>query len=371
MKFTEVLSKLGMVLIVAGMVCLRLSHGGSLFITSLIALGAGGLLLFLPQLMLTFDLSKVEKDAPGAPGEADREIDKFINDTRTDYIAALVLFTGLISLWFSSGGTNPWTIGSVLLTLSSAVIYLWGKMRTGNAAVVRGNAICVVVGSLSGVAGMLCIVTLIIQLSGASDMPTRWNIYSFLGAAGLLAAMAGLWYAFKYQTNEEIIEMLAPLGFVTADSGLFGADGEYDAKGTLNGIVVLVNLTQNEPDRNSPANFTLTVMCRAANPRGLRLLIHKGNFLNAPLGSPVGLKKIKSADWTDYSVSGGPEADALMVLPLLKKAGAAAFSDRSGFTRLLIEGNELKADFWLEGRPEASYAKLLVETVSSAAKTIN
>jgi hypothetical protein len=134
---------------------------------------------------------------------------------------------------------------------------------------------------------------------------------------------------------------------------------------------VLVNLTQNEPYRDSPANFTLTVMCRVANPRGLRLLIHKGNYLNAPVGSPIGLKRIESADWAGYSVSGGPEADALTYLPLLKKAGTAVFSESSGFACLLLEGEKLKTDFWREGRPDALYAKTLAETVSSTAKTVN
>jgi hypothetical protein len=233
------------------------------------------------------------------------------------------------------------------------------------------NTLSFTVGVLSVVGIAVSAVTLVIQLSGSSDMPERLNIYSYLGLAGAAASIAGLIYALNYRTSEEIVELLAPLGFVAADSGLFGRDGKYDAKGSVNGIEVLVNLSQNEPYRDSPPSFWVTAQCRVANPAGLRLFIRLGSYLKAPLGSPLGFKKIESPDWAGYSVSGGPEADMISLLPRLKRAGAAIFGENDGFVSLRLEGEKLKVDISRPGRPDEDFAKMLVESAAAAARVFD
>jgi hypothetical protein len=186
-----------------------------------------------------------------------------------------------------------------------------------------------------------------------------------LCAVLILAGMAGAYYGIKYQQSAEGRAIGREMGFVDADGG--ACDGIYDSKGLMNGVETLFNVEQSSAAKNSPAHFTLEVLCRCSNTRGLKLSARPEGLLG-PLGLSFGsLPRLPDVPyWDFYDVRCDQSAPALRLLPPVR-SGNNIFNDEAGFLGMALDGNEFKFTFGLEGYAGTAYVRRVLQETSHLA----
>jgi hypothetical protein len=357
----------GLLMMGAGYLLLDTRFSGGDGLAALLALmGGGALLLLLP-------LYRVALAAGAVPGllAGDKKLSRDMAEIRLRYISMAAVIVGLVGLQLSPYGFNSWSIGFSLFVLAAGAAYLAGRAALEGPAGLS-NVVKVLAGLAAFCGGMVSVITLILQLSGASDMPQPWNIYSYMGLAGLAASLYAAYYALTYQTDADLLFMLAPHGFTMADSGPLGRDGKYDARGSWDGVEMLVNMTQFPPHKSSPPSFSLQVRCELKNWSGRRLLVHPGGFLNRPLGVPLGLPKAeKTRGWEKYSVYCEPPEAALSLLGAIGAKDGPVLGTGSDFSFLLMDGGRLELAMERTGRPAPRYVKRVMTLAAGAAKALS
>lgn len=177
----------------------------------------------------------------------------------------------------------------------------------------------------------------VLLAAGAIDSPGPAHAAGCLAA--LAAGMAAAYYGLRYQQSAEGLDIGKALGFAEADGQVDG-DGIYDAKGVVNGVETLIDVEQTPGGRHSRASFTVTVLCRCRNHKGLELSLRAGTE---------------------------PDSGTAGILAGLQFSGDGVFNEEYGFRSLTLKGSELVADFGREGYADADYAKELVESTAALA----
>lgn len=354
---------LGLALMLGGYGWMRASRNPDSIALPLIMMGVGLLLVLFPGFRLSLSLAKIEGLIK------DKTLSRMLSRDRLNFFFWAALLAAVTGLHFSPGGVNRWTVGFTSLAVGAGLLYAVGySVSGGKAAAANTVRLSFSAGGFMGL--IVSGVTLISQLSGASDMPTRWNIYTLYGALGLAASVYAIYYGMAYQTNLDLLDMLGPLGFAPAESGPLGRDGVYDARGTWNGVETLVNVDQSPGHKNSGPSFSLLIRCDAGG-RSERLLAHPGGVLQRPLGAPFTLPKAEGpGEWAGLSVGCEPPEAAAGLLASLGSPSARGFTEGAGFTHLLLEGGRLTAGFSRNGYPSLNYLKGRLDAVASAASAM-
>jgi hypothetical protein len=354
---------LGLALVLGGYGWMRASRTPDSMMLPLLTMGAGVLLMLFPSFKLSFSLSKIEEF------RKDKKLARMISRDKLNFFFWTALMAAVTGLYLSPGGVNKWTVGFTSLALGAGLIYAVGYSISGGKAG-ASNTVRLAF-SAGGFMGLIvCAVTLISQLSGASDMPTRWNIYTLEGVVGLAASGFAIYYGMAYQTNLDLLDMLEPLGFAPAESGPLGRDGVYDARGTWKGVDTLVNVDQSSGHKNSGPSFSLLLRCEVPGRRE-RLLAHPGGVLQRPIGAPFTLPKAAGpGDWADLSVGCEPPEAAAGLLAALGSPASNGFTERAGFTHLLLEEGRLTVGFSREGYPSLDYLKGKLNAAAAAAAAL-
>lgn len=357
----------GLILTGSGFLLLQTSRssGDSLGI-SLALMGAGVLLMMMPSYSFaSADLHLLRG------GPEDKKLSNELKLIRLRFLCITAGVAGFICFQFAPNGINGWTLGFLGLILASGLVYAAGHARLGGSGA-ASNVFRLIIGGAAFAGFIVSVVTLITHLSGASDMPTRWNVYSYLGAAGLTASIYAFYYSLMYQTNTDLLDLLEPLGFTLADSGPLGRDGKYDARGTWMGVETLVNVNQTERHKNSPASFYLEVSCAVANWSGRRLLVHPGGFLNRPLGMPLALPKAPTLPgWERHGIYCEPPEAAQPLLTALGGQDGPVQAAGSQFSYLLLDAGRLALGVSMEGHPKREYIKRVMTLTALAAKRVS
>lgn len=357
----------GLLMMGAGFLLLETRFSGGDSLAAVLALtGGGALLLLLP-------LYRVAAAAGAVPGllDGNKKLSRAMAEIRLRYSVMAAVIVGLVGLQLSPHGFNPWSVGFTLFVLAAGLAYFAGRAALQGPAGFS-NTLRLLTGAAAFCGGLVSVITLILQLSGAGDMPQRWNLYSYLGLAGLAASLYAAYYAINYQTDPDLLDMLAPHGFAMADSGPLGRDGKYDARGTWNGTEMLVNLTQFPAQKSSPPSFALQVRCELKAWSGRRLLVHPGNFLNRPLGLPLGLPKAeKPPGWERYAVYCEPPEAAPALLRAIGAKDGPVFGPGKGFSFLLLDKSRLELAVERTGNPAPRHVKGVMTLAAAAAKVLS
>ena len=256
----------------------------------------------------------------------------------------------------------------LLLLPAGAVVVIAGQFIYGD-SVCRRNIARYAVALVSSLAIIGAIMTGVFIAAGAFD-PPQIKTYAGLAVAAFFAGCAGAYYGLKYQQSQEGVAIGRELGFSDADSGPTAADGFYDSKGRLNGVETLFNIEQVPAYKNTPARFTLEVLCRCANPMGVKLEIRPRGIISGVVGLST-LPKLRLAPaWERYVVRCDQEQAALKPLAEAKN-GDDVFTDAAGFSGLELSGTEFKAVFRLEGYVGTAYVKRVLEGVTRLASCFN
>ena len=329
---------------------------------SLGLMGAGVLLIMLPFFLLA-------RSASGLFG-GDKKLANHITEMQLRFFCVLGLVVGMVGMQVSPGGVNPWTIGFLGLALGSGLAYGIGRAKLDPDGG-TGNAIRLFISAAAVFGLIVSVITLISQLSGTSDMPTRWNVYSYLGAAGVFASIYAFYYGLAYQVNTDLVEMLRPLGFTLADGGPLAKAGRYDVCGSWEGVETLVNVTQTEREQDVPAGYYIEVSCAVRNWAGHRLLIHPKGYFNRPLGTPLLLPGAEApAEWGAYGVyCDYPEA-VPPLLAALNGPDGPVFGAGRNFAYLLLDKGRLTLGVSEPGRPSLNKVKRLMTLTADPARII-
>ncbi|MCX5793618.1 MAG: hypothetical protein NTY45_15570 [Elusimicrobia bacterium] len=330
---------------------------------ALTLMGAGLLLVLFPAYRFALAASKLKELLRG-----ESKIENELTEIRLRFICIAAGVAGAVGLEFSPGGFNYWTLGFSGFILAAGLVYVAGYARLKGAAGLS-NTLRLLLSAAALFGGMVSVITLIQQLSGASDMPTRWNIYSFLGLAGLAASVYAGYYGMAYQTNTDILETLRPFGFTPADSGLLGKDGRYDARGVWEGVETLVNVNQTEAQENCPAGFYLEISCAAAGWDGRRLLVHPAGYFNRPFGAPLTLPRAEApAGWEKYGVYCDPPEAAPSLLAVIGGPGGPMLGAGTDFSYLLLDKGRLVLGVSCAGHPEPGRLKRTMTLAADCAR---
>ncbi len=365
--FMRIMSAVGIALLGAGYFWMRTQRAsGNSPDGCLVLMGAGALLLLFPG----YRLAVTGLGLPGG-GNSNKKFSNLLTETRFRFVCIAAVIIGIVGMKFSPGGFNNWTLGFIGLTLLAVGSYAAVYVRLGPPGRFS-NLLRFLVGTASACGLMAGAVTLIIQLSGASDMPDRWNVYSFMGLIGLAASIYGGYYALNYQTDTDVVELLEPLGFTLADSGPLGRDGKYDARGVWKGIGTLVNVNQIEWSRDCPPSFYLEISCEAPGWAGRRLLVHPKGYLHRPLGVPLLLPSAPPvAGWEDCGVYCDPPEAAPVLLRAIAGGGGPSPACEGGFAYLLLDKGRLVLGFSREGHPSREYLVKMMDLAAGSARAIS
>ena len=355
---------LGVALLLGGYFWMKASRGMESLGTPVVLMGAGAVLLLYPGYRLSVSLS-----GAGAAGANDK-LRKLLAKDRLNFLCALAVVAGIAGLQLSPGGVNRWTVGFTGLALGAGALYAVGYALHGGAAA-AANVARIAFGACGFMGLIVSGVTLIFQLSGASDMPDRWNVYALYGFLGLAASCCCIYYGMAYQVNLDLLETLEPLGFRPAESGPLSRDGKYDARGLWKGTDTLVNVDQNPGHKSSAPTFSLQIRCELKRGGGRRLLAHPGGVFRRPLGAPFTLPRAEGpGEWADFSVGCEPPEAAAALLSALGSPSARGLTEGAGFSGLLLEAESLTLWFSGDGYPSLNYLRGKLDAAVSAAAAL-
>lgn len=351
----------GIALLMAGCLglCFKFQHSIGI---SLVLLGFGVLLTQLPFFQLARAASELPID--------DEKLSRDLRKVRLRFYCIAGAVAGIVGIQLSPDGVNWWTVGFLCFSLASGLAYAIGRAVLDPAGG-ASNMFRVFLGGAAVLGFMVSVITLISQLSGESDMPTRWNVYSYEAVAGFFASIYAFYYAVAYQVNIDLVDMLRPLGFTLADGGPLGRDGKYDVRGMWQGVETLVNVNQSERQRGAAAGFFLEVSCAVQNWSGRRLLIHPKGYFNKPLGVPLTLPAAKAPpEWDKYGVYCDPPEAAPELLAALNKPDGPVFGTGKNFSYLLLDKGRLALGITRLGHPGLDTVKRIMTRTADSAKVI-
>ncbi|MBI5743283.1 MAG: hypothetical protein HY952_01915 [Elusimicrobia bacterium] len=279
------------------------------------------------------------------------------------YIAgALASVIGTAAYLLAPNGVSARTVIPCVMMIGGVLFILAARVFYGD-AVVRRNA----------ARGVVTIISFLLMMGGIyAGGLTLYGVfgaasgkrYLVLGVCGILTGIAGLYYSIKYHQNREAVAIGRRLGFADADNGPASPDAFYDSKGVISGMEVLFKIEQTggSGTRSLPG-FTLELLCRCANPLGVRLKVHPEGFLGGAL-SFSSLPKVPSVPYWDlYEVrSNLPDS----VLKPLSEARSkkSIFSEETGFSGMSLDEKGFKFAFSKEGSVSLAYVKKIVEAAS-------
>jgi hypothetical protein len=230
------------------------------------------------------------------------------------------------------------------VALAGLLCVAYAALNKDSAAVKKAeiyNALRGLIGAVSFfmlVAGMLVI--MICYFGHIDDL----RPYVPLAFGGLALAAAGFYYGMAYQQDTDLVELAPDLGFTAADTGLAGPDGQYDIKGTVNGVQTLVNLEQGKAGRNRRSSFSIDILCRPANPRGLEFKMKPAGLMDQLAGTPPDLP-----GWNDFSIAASDPQLLAAAFEGLTPARNRSFSEEMGFLSMELNGSELVFHFNHDG----------------------
>lgn len=261
---------------------------------------------------------------------------------------------------FGMSSFNYFTIAGLVLLIGGILFSVSGKFLFSD-TIARHNMTCKGLGIFSFFLMMGGAILGILVYVGAFDQGEGgpWGV---LAAALFIAGACAYYYSETRRKDDESLSIGRDLGFKTTATS--GSEARYDSKGIINGIEVLINLEQGEPHKNSPASFTLEILCRCRNTLGMRLAVKP----EGPLGIAVGaLPRVPDVPyWDFYDIRCDQPQEALRLLPDARR-GDNVFTEDSGFRSLGLKGGEFKFVFGLEGYAGTAYVRRVAEEVSRLA----
>lgn len=279
------------------------------------------------------------------------------------YIAGTVLtVAGALAYARDPGGTSPRTLAAFALIPGGLLFIAAGSACYGN-SVTRHNLLYGAIALISYfmIGGGIIIGILI--AAGAFDQP-EVKSYAALGVCSLLAGIAGFYRGMTYQRDRDAIAIGREIGFSCTESGPASTDGPYDAKGRMNGLEVFFKLIP-----GARAGVTLQVLCRCANPFGVKLEVRPERFLEAPLNFSSLSKIPPVPHWDLYEVRCNFPEFAVNPLSEARKS-ENVFTDAAGFTGMTLDGKDFKFNF-VYGYADPFYVKGVLAEVSSLAAAFN
>lgn len=284
-------------------------------------------------------------------------------------LCGAVSAVGAAAFVLGPNGVSPLTVTTFSMIPGGVVLFLGLKVLYGGSRAASNVILSVV--AVAGFLLMLAgIMTGVLYFAGGFDeIPGVWALAAF---PALAAGMALAYFGMKYQQSSEGVSIGRELGFQDAKGGLSGPDGAYDSKGVMNGVETLVNVEQ-EPEQHSrhgsrPACFRLEVLCRCANPAGVRLEVRPDGFLHFSLS---GLPKVPPPEyWDGYDVRTNAPDVAYPEL-IAMRPQVSAFNGPNGFAGMSLEGNEFKFTFEVTGYASTSFVRGVLGDASRLAAAFN
>lgn len=209
------------------------------------------------------------------------------------------------------------------------------------------------------------IMTFVFIAAGAFDQG-QGRPYAILAVFSIILGMCGAYYGMKYQQSAEGRAIGRKLGFSDAD-GEVSSDGAYDSKGVMNGVETLFNVEPQSGGRNSPPYFTLEVLCRCPNSRGVALSVRPEGFLG-PLRISFGsLPRLPGVPyWDFYEVRCDRPESAQNILAEARRE-KNVFNDKDGFLEMSLEESSFKFTFRSEGYADTAYVYRVLQETSKLA----
>jgi hypothetical protein len=368
------LKKLGFPLLFASIIGFKLaaSHGGmALYYVSGGLMIAGGLLIVAS----VFIRPDEEGPVPGLPPAPAAEsglsfplsagIDVPNPVPNTVYIAgglasaagALVFFTG-------PDGVNRTSVISFAL-IPGGILYILGATFFYGDPADRRNILRGAAALISFLMIFGGIMTFVFIAAGAFDQG-RGRPYAVLAVFSILLGMWGAYYGMKYQQSAEGRAIGRKLGFTDAD-GAVSSDGAYDSKGVMNGVETLFNVEPQSGGRNSPPFFTLEVLCRCSNTRGVALSVRPEGFLGKLAISFNSLPRLPGVPYWDFYEVRCDRPDFAQDILAEARHGDNIFNDKAGFLEMSLEGSDFKFAFRSEGYADTAYVYRVLQETSKLA----
>lgn len=373
----------GIPLLAAGILGLDMSPGlsGTTFNISIILLTAGGLLLVLSPFIAAPGSGSPPAGPPPAPADGGGAGPGRLGpvpepsgvDTAEAYTGVpgwvysaggILAMAGTAVFMFAPNGVNPMTVSGAIMVPAGVLLIVGGRFFYGGGPA-RRNILRSTLTIFSFMLILGGIFTGVFIFAGAFA-PGTGGVYGSIALGLIAAGVAGAWHGLHYYQSAEGLVIGRQLGFEDASGG--GADSFYDSKGRVNGVETLINVEQNSSHRGTAACFRLDVLCRCANPSGVRLEVEPERMLSLP---KRGLPRVDAVPYWDYfEVRCDRPDEALRVLPEFRK-NPGVFGDAAGFASMSLEGGEFKFTFSLTGYAGTAFVRRVVQEVSMLASRFN
>lgn len=309
--------------------------------------------------------SVTARAAGEAPGEL---LEDFVPyDEASTRVPGWMLWAGaLVSLagglaWFNGpNGVSPYTLTTFSMMIGG-VLFIMGAHFVYSGGAEKRNMLRGALAVFSYLLMFGGIMTGVLTAAGAFDEGAE-RPWLAAGAAALALGAWGVYYGLRYQQSREGLYIGRKLGFQEASGG--GQDGHYDAKGVVNGVETLFDVTQTYPYKRSPASFRLEILCRCRNTAGVRLLARPAGLLNVSFSSLPRVEGVRG--WEGFDVRCDQPEAALRLLPAAG-SGRDVFGEGGGFCELSLEGGEFKFLFSRDGYVGPAYVSRVLREVSRLA----
>lgn len=281
------------------------------------------------------------------------------------YIAGgLASAAGVLVFFTGSNGVSQRSVISFAL-IPGGILYILGASFFYGDPADRRNILRGAVGLISFLMIVAGIMTFVFIAAGAFD-PGQGRPYAVLAAFAIILGIGGAYYGMKYQQSAEGREIGRKLGFLDAD-GEVSSDGAYDSKGVMNGVETLFNVEPQSGGRNSPPYFTLEVLCRCPNTRGVALSVRPESFLG-PLGISFGsMPRLPGLPyWDFYEVRCNRPESAQSLLSEARR-GENVFNNKAGFLEMSLQESAFKFTFRTEGYADTAYVYRVLQETSRLA----
>lgn len=348
----------GLVIIVAGYLLIRVAGLAVYLQAACLGLMGVGLLLLL--VTPSHPAADKEKAAPG-----------LITEPRLRYVCLALVIAGIAALSRSAEFFSAQTLVSIVTVLAAMLAYFAGRAAISGSA--KGlNAALILIGLGSFCAMILSSVILLFSFAEASSAPEMWRMYSYVSGISLAASVYGVYYAFSYRVDTELLRMLARSGFRMADTGPLSRDGRFDARGVWDGTEMLVNVDRYPGSSSRKATFSLEVSCELKNWSGHRLLVHPSNDVIRPVLAAISIPKVDGPDgWDAYSVYCDPPEAAVRLLSAIGGKKGLTGGIGAGLCWLFMDKGRLTLSVHRVGEPGERYIKNVMTRTASWAKAVS
>ncbi len=261
------------------------------------------------------------------------------------FAAGLILvLVGIAGLLLAPSWSSDMGRLDLFIAAIGALLLLYGAFSKGPSAVKKAEERNALRGLVAVVSfAMLTVGMLVVMICFFGHIDDLRPFVPW-AAAGLVLGAAGFYYGMAYQQDTDLVKLAPEIGFIPADTGPRGPDGQYDIKGTAGGLQTLVNLEQYPSSRNAPASFSIYILCRTANPYGVELKIKPEGLADKLSRPPLAVPR-----WDWYSVRTNNEELVMKKLPAARQNGDSSFSDKYGFRSLEAKGTDFVFSFKRDG----------------------